>query len=226
MAFQVYALVHTRSGRFLMFRRPILTFFQRGNGGQIFPEGQKLHGGGRYALPYAQVDPEIAIELWEDDNFIAEAGQQILIDCCGALIEFLPPEAADKGPVSIEGEHEILLAPATEVVTRFDEDGTRSAVYFAEVSDADLDRIRDYMVEVLAEARAAMLAVIQDNLYEYTEIEAFFPHAPFDNIHTGVDVWQLDIERLEISGLKSSKLTKGSLQAISELEVVLAVEDA
>ncbi|WP_171172950.1 hypothetical protein [Ruegeria sp. HKCCD8929] len=226
MTFHVHTLVHTRSGRFLIFRRPILTYFQATKGGQIFPDGQKLYCGGRYSLPNAEIEIDgTDTDAWLNDRLIIEAGRKIFIDTCGALIEFLPPSIAVHGPVFVNSEHEINLTPAREAVIRFRDEDKHYAGYFVEVEDEDLDRIRTYLLHVHAEARAAMLAVIQDDLYDYEEMRDRYPHAPFDNVHAGVDIWHLDIERLEINGLKSSKTTKWILEVITALELMLAAED-
>jgi hypothetical protein len=227
MSYHVYAAIYSLSGRFLTFRRPQLSYFSGAGEGDIFPDGRKLEAGGRTMFPMAHLADTLEdFLLWEEDAAIIEVGQRLLADSCGAMIEFLPASAVEDGPLIVDAEHATRLAGARSDVVRFECSDGHYAGYHLEVDDADLDHIRAYLIETISEARGAMFAILNDDIFDYAELRDAFPHAPNDNLHASVDIWQLDVERLEISGLKSIKATRWMQEAVDALELTLATHDA
>ncbi len=199
---QVYAVLYSAKGNFLMGCKADMGYFFHGSGGgTIYKDGVLLNGAGKPALPGGKL---------EGGNVTAGAQKEFMEEC-GAKISFSTSE------LIIDQERYTLLAstPWTPVAKGY------CAAYF-KVDDDALGQITYIIQETnLREAREAMDDIISQKITEYKTIALRYPYCPADNELKTAAVWNLTADAGKIDALGKDEDTDWFHAILVQLQKII-----
>lgn len=199
---QVYAVLYSGNGNFLMGHKPARGYFFHGStGGTIYPDGVLLNGAGKLALPGGKL---------EGTN-IVKGAQKEFQEECGAKISFSSSALIiDKEQYPIKG-----TTPWTPIGTGY------GAVYF-KVEDKALDEIGYIIQETnLLEARKAMEDIVSKKITEYATILTNYPYCPADNELDTAAIWNLTTDAEKIAALEKDQDTDWYCAILGQLKKII-----
>lgn len=199
---QVYAVLYSGTGNFLMGHKPDQGYFFHGSaGGTIFPEGVVLNGAGKPALPGGKLE----------GSDIVKGAQKEFQEECGAKISF------SSSALIIDKETYPLKAATT-----WSPPDTGYCAAFFKVEDGDLGQIGYIIQETnLLEARTAMKKVVSGELTDYATISAYYPYCPLDNELGSAEIWNLTTNAKQIAALGEDEDTDWYCAILGQLKKVI-----
>lgn len=204
---QVYVVLYSDKGKFLMGRKLPLGYFfhnSKGSGGAVYPQGVVLNGAGKSALPGGKLE----------GSDLVKGAQKEFQEECGAKISF------SNSDLIIDQERYPLKAitPWTP-----GSDAGYYAVYF-KVDDTDLGQIGYIIQETnLLEARQAVAEIGRGEITDYASIATKYPYCPVDNELDSVEIWNLETNAEQIVALKEDEDTDWYFAILEQLQKIVGI---
>ncbi|MBU4119896.1 MAG: hypothetical protein KJ555_14175 [Proteobacteria bacterium] len=201
---QVYAVLFSSSGNFLMGHKPARGYFFHGSsGGTVYQEGVVLHGAGKSALPGGKLE----------GSDIVAGGQKEFQEECGSKITFT------SSMLVIDREQYPLRAT---VAWRPLSTGYCAA--FFKVDDVDLGQILTIIQETnLRQARTAMDEIIAARITDYEAIFSRYPYCPVDNELDSAEIWNLSANAEQVAALEEDEDTDWFYAILMHLQDTILV---
>lgn len=185
---QVYAVLYSGEGNFLMGRKPKLGyFFHDSSDGEIYPKGVSLNGAEKPALPGGKLEGE-DIEAGAQKEFQEE---------CGEKISF------SSSSLTINGQKYELKATDTEKSSC-----DKYYAAFFKFADKDLKEIFNLILNTnLRQAKNAVEKICNKEITVYKDIIKEYTYCPPDNELDTAEIWNLKGNKEEIDKLEKDNAT-------------------
>lgn len=199
---QVYAVLYSDKGDFLMGRKPKRGyFFHDSSDGKIYPKGVSLNGAEKPALPGGKL---------EGKDIVAGAQKEFQEEC-GAKISF-----SDSALIIEQQEYE--LQPTNTWVPS----GAGYCAVFFKVVNVYLGEIAYIIQETnLRQAIKAVEKISNKEITAYKDIFNKYPYCPPDNELDMAEIWNLERDKGKIAELKDDKATDWFYAILMCLEKIL-----
>ena len=184
---QVYAVLYSGGGNFLMGRKPARGyFFHDSSDGKIIQNGVPLNGANKPALPGGKL---------EGEDIVAGAQKEFQEEC-GAKISFSVSE------LIINGQNYQLEATYSWV-----SGCTKYCAAFFKFADEDLGKIVNFINFNLRQAGEAANRIVKGEITAYGNIFKDYPCCPPDNELDTAEIWNLKGNKEEIDKLEKDNAT-------------------
>jgi ADP-ribose pyrophosphatase YjhB (NUDIX family) len=201
---QVYAVLYSGEGNFLMGHKPDSGYFfhnSNGIGGKTYPDGVVLNGAGKSALPGGKLEGSDTVK----------GAQKEFQEECGAMISF------SSSALIIDKETYPLRA--TDVWKPI---STGYCAAFFKVDDKDLSEIAYIIQETnLLQARTVMVKIVSGEITDYATISSSYPYCPVDNELEKAEIWNLKTDAEQIAALGKDEDTDWYCAILDQLKKII-----
>lgn len=201
---QVYAVLYSGEGNFLMGHKPDNGYFfhnSSGVGGEVYPDGVVLNGAGKSVLPGGKLE----------GGDVVKGAQKEFQEECGAKISF------SSSVLTIDKETYPLRA--TDVWKPI---AAGYCAAFFKVDDKNLNEIAYIIQETnLLAARTVMAKIVSGEITDYTTISPSYPYCPVDNELEKAEIWNLQADAEQIAALGKDEDTDWYCAILGQLKKII-----